>query len=128
MSTYFTFTDPLLESFDIIPDLVIGMSVSRAARTIEHEYASGSSGYSLRADGPRAGTLRLFFTDSYDAGLAFKTFAEPIVFLVHSSDVFNENIFDEMSFVRQGDMTIALVDTTENDFWTIDLGFQEIYP
>ncbi len=103
------------------PVMVLGYESSSDSRNVFHDILGGTRDVSLVADGPRAGTLDLFFLTEATAEAARQLLRTAARF-TYSDD---ERPTVAMSFVRKGTLRMTL-DPDTRTRWTVSVGFEEV--
>lgn len=109
----------------VTPRLIDGYQARRETRTVVHDVLDRTApDVTLRAPGPRVGSLRCLFPVQADAIAAFDVLGRREVFVLADADVPTV----DMSFVVSGgDLGIELDDETR-DLWWLVVPFVEVSP
>lgn len=105
------------------PDLVLGYRTSWATNNIVHDIiGSAEPAYTLRAPGPRSGTLNLFYATESAAWEAAALHRQLDVFEYTDTDRPRHSM---RYVVADGDLEIELDDTTRNR-WVLPVPYREV--
>jgi hypothetical protein len=105
---------------DFTPELRLGFESANESQNIEHKHLDGSMGHTLRADEPRSGTLRLFFTTAAAAATCRTALVQPAVWTWVDASVEET----DLTFVRHGNLGTVQQDARLR--WVLDVGFREV--
>ncbi|MCK2028095.1 hypothetical protein KZC56_17495 [Microbacterium sp. SSW1-47] len=107
----------------ITPRVIEGYTATREARTVIHDILNQSNpDVTLRAAGPRRGSLKCVFPTETEAVAAFGVFSVPQVLLLTDAAVPSVG----MSFVvAEGDLTVSL-DPDTRVVWIVNVPFVEV--
>ena len=102
------------------PTLVLGYETVRESQNVVHDIIGGGIAVTLIRPRPRAGTLRLFFTDESAAFAAVTLHARETSFTLSDTD----RPVIGMRYIVDGSVSLRLTDDRKR--WEVSVGYQEV--
>lgn len=107
----------------VTPLNVDGWSQTRDSGTLRHDYIDGSVDYTIRAMGPRTGTLSLLFTSEAEA-LSCEALHQTAPYIDIVSD--ERDIANGRYVVADGGAVGVELDDETRDLWVVTVDFSEV--